>query len=92
MVSVLLQITITLDQHSRFATDFDDKNKVKTEVQRDVRNSKVWRQDKFRRDWSHYYNTCSPKVGQNSVSGGVSVLCWHAAPVANVLWKPLAIR
>ena len=23
---------------------------------------------------------------------GVSVLCWHAAPVANVLWKPLAIR
>ena len=34
----------------------------------------------------------SPKVGQNQVSGGVSVLCWHAAPVANVLWKPLAIR
>ena len=22
------------------------------------------------------------------MSGGVSVLCWHAAPVANVLWKP----
>ena len=34
----------------------------------------------------------SPKVGQDQVSGGVSVLCWHAAPVANVLWKPLAIR
>ena len=34
----------------------------------------------------------SPKVGQVQVSGGVSVLCWHAAPVANVLWKPLAIR
>ena len=31
----------------------------------------------------------SPKVGQDQVSGGVSVLCWHAA---NVLWKPLAIR
>ena len=31
----------------------------------------------------------SPKVGQDQVSGGVSVLCWHAAPVANVLWKPL---
>ena len=30
----------------------------------------------------------SPKVGQDQVSGGVSVLCWHAAPVANVLWKP----
>ena len=34
----------------------------------------------------------SPKVGQDQVAGGVSVLCWHAAPVANVLWKPLAIR
>ena len=33
----------------------------------------------------------SPIVGQDQVSGGVSVLCWHAAPVANVLWKPLAI-
>ena len=30
----------------------------------------------------------NPKVGQGPVSGGVSVLCWHAAPVANVLWKP----
>ena len=29
----------------------------------------------------------SPNVGQDQVSGGVSVLCWHAAPVANVLWK-----
>ena len=34
----------------------------------------------------------SPKVEQDQVSGGVSVLCWHATPVANVLWKPLAIR
>ena len=34
----------------------------------------------------------SPKVGQDQVSGGVSVLCWHVAPVANVLWKPLSIR
>ena len=34
----------------------------------------------------------SPKVGQDQVSRGLSVLCWHAAPVANVLWKPLAIR
>ena len=28
----------------------------------------------------------SPKVGQDQVSGGVSVICWHAAPIANVLW------
>ena len=34
----------------------------------------------------------SPKVGQDQVSEGVSVLCWHAAPVAYVLWKPCTIR
>ena len=34
----------------------------------------------------------SPKVGHHQVSGGVSDLCWHAAPVANVLWKPLVFR
>ena len=33
-----------------------------------------------------------PKVEQGQVSGGESVLCWHAAPVANVQWKPLEIR
>ena len=33
----------------------------------------------------------SPKLGQDQVSGGVSVLCWHAAPVAYVLWKPCTI-
>ena len=32
-----------------------------------------------------------PKVGQDQVSGGVSVLCWHAAPVAYVPWKPCTI-
>ena len=31
----------------------------------------------------------NPRVGQDQVSGGVSVLCWHAA---NALWKPLSIR
>ena len=34
----------------------------------------------------------SPKVGQDQVSGGLSVPCWHAAPVANVVWKPRIIR
>ena len=34
----------------------------------------------------------SPKVGHDQVSGGVSVLCWHAAPVVYVLWKPCTIR
>ena len=27
----------------------------------------------------------SPKVGQDQVSGGVSVLCWHAAPVSKMM-------
>ena len=31
----------------------------------------------------------SPKVGQDQVSGGVSVPCRHATPVANALWKPI---
>ena len=31
-------------------------------------------------------------MGQDQVSGGVSVPCRHAAPVANVLWKPLGIH
>ena len=34
----------------------------------------------------------SPKMGQDQVSGGISVLCLHAAPIANVLWKPHKIR
>ena len=34
----------------------------------------------------------SPKVGHDQMSGGVSVLCWHTAPVAYVLWKPCTIR
>ena len=29
----------------------------------------------------------SPKVGQDQVSGGVSVPCWHATPVADAPWK-----
>ena len=36
---------------------------AKTEVPRDVRNSKVRRQDKFKRDWSQHYNTCKSQSG-----------------------------
>ena len=32
----------------------------------------------------------SPKVGQDQVSGGVSVPCRHATPVADALWKPIS--
>ena len=31
----------------------------------------------------------SPKKGQDQVSGGVSVPCRHATPVADALWKPI---
>ena len=31
----------------------------------------------------------SPKVGQDQVSGGVSVPCRYATPVADALWKPM---
>ena len=34
----------------------------------------------------------SHKVGQDEVSGGVSLLFWHVTAVANALWKPSAIR
>ena len=31
----------------------------------------------------------SPKVGQDHVSGGVSIPCRHATPVADILRKPI---
>ena len=66
--------------------------KGKTEVQRDVRNSKSGNKTSSREIGINIRTFASPEVGQDQVSGGVSVLCWHAAPVANVLWKPLATR
>ena len=43
---------------------------------------KVRRHDKFRKEWSQHWNNCKSQMGQDQVSGGVSVLCWLAAPVA----------
>ena len=43
---------------------------------------KVRRNDKFRKEWSQHKNKCKSQMGQDQVSGGVSVLCWLAAPVA----------
>ena len=31
---------------------------------------------------------CTFQIGGDQVSGGVSILCWLAALVANVVWKP----
>ena len=64
----------------------------KTEVPSNVRNSKVRKQDKFSSIGLDIKTHARPKVGQDQKSGGVSVFCWHAAPVANVLWKPHTIR
>ena len=64
----------------------------KREVPRDVRNSKVGDKTSSGEFGLDIRTHASPKVGQDQVSGGVSVLCWHAAPVAYVLWKPCTIR
>ena len=45
-------------------------------------SQKVRRHDKFRKEWSQHKNKCKSQMGQDQVSGGVSVLCWLAAPVA----------
>ena len=34
----------------------------------------------------------SHKIGQDQGSGGVSVLCWHATTVLNILWRPHSVR
>ena len=43
---------------------------------------KVCRHDKFRKEWSQHKNKCKSQMGQDQVSGGVSVICWLAARVA----------
>ena len=47
-----------------------------------IETQKVRRYDKFRKEWSQHKNKCKSQTGQDQVSGGVSVLCWLAAPVA----------
>ena len=64
----------------------------KTEVPRDVRNSKSGNKTSSGEIGLNIRTLAILKVGQDQVSEVVIVLCWHAAPVANVLWKPLAIR
>ena len=65
---------------------------AKTEVPRDVQTQMSGNKTSSGEIDLNIRALASPKVGQDQVSGGVSVLCWHAAPVANVPWKPLAIR
>ena len=83
-------------EHNIIGTKYEAMNPTaiseKKEVLRDVRNSKVRNKTSSGEIGLNIRTLPSPKVGQDQVSGGVSVLCWHATPVANVLWKPLAIR
>ena len=45
-------------QNTRMVDIFQSK----TEVLRDVWNLKVWKQNKFRRDWSQHYSTCRYQI------------------------------
>ena len=46
------------------------------------KTQKVRRHDKFGKEWSQHLNKCKSQMGQNQVSGGISVLYRLAAPVA----------
>ena len=45
-----------------------------------------------KKDWSQQVKHMQIQKGRDQVSGGVSIRCRHATPVANFLWKPLKIR
>ena len=57
------EVMIKLCHQSLFMPSYSKAVKSKREVPRDVRNSKVLRQDKFRRDWSRHLNTCKSQSG-----------------------------
>ena len=52
-----------------------------------TKSDKVWQ-----RIGLNNQSMCKFQTGQDHVSGGVSIPCWHGTPVGNDLWKPLAIR
>ena len=43
---------------------------------------KVRRHDTFRKELYQHKNKCKSQMGQDQVSGGVSVLCWLTTPYA----------
>ena len=49
---------------------------------------KVRRHDKFGKDSSQHKNKCKSKMGQDQVSGGVSVTLLASRIRCNFLWKP----
>ena len=49
---------------------------------------KVRNHDKFRRELLQHKNKCKSQIGQDQVSGRVSVLSRLSAPYANILQKP----
>ena len=60
-----------------------DVRKCKSKKYRGIfETQKVRRHDKFRKERSQHWKKCKSQMGQDQVSGGVSALCWLAAPVA----------
>ena len=55
---------------------------AKLKYRRMFETRKVPRHDKFRKELSQHKNKNRSQIGHDQVSGGVSVLCWLAAPVA----------
>ena len=40
---------------------------------------------------NYHLSTCKSQLGQGHVTGGERYLCWLAASVTNIQWKPLRI-
>ena len=75
--------------------DFHSKNlQVKSRKYRGIfeEHSPVKLTTSSENDWSQQVEHMQVPKGRDQVSGGVSVPCRHATPIANALWKPLKIR
>ena len=68
---------------------FDKQNRESTEGYSKSIVRKI--NDKFGNNWYQQVEHMQVQKGRDQVSGGVSVPCRHAPPVANVLWKPQLI-
>ena len=60
----------------------------KMDVPRDIRKFKVHKHDILERLVSTLEHM-HVQIGQDKVSGGVRIPCWHATSAANALWKPM---
>ena len=77
--------------HSKYVIVLSDKAASKIEkVLRDFRRAKSGKiTTSSEKDWSQQVEHMQVRRGRDQVSGGVSVPCQHATPVADVPWKPI---